>query len=44
MKKMELGQPTYFEWIASNAVAGSKIGVDPTMIPSGNTIYQSLTN
>lgn len=32
MKKMEAGEPPYFEWIVSNVAKGSKIGVDPTQI------------
>lgn len=32
MRKMELGEPPYFEWVTSNLSQGSKIGFDPTQI------------
>ena len=38
MKKMEPGVQTYFEWIAENISYGSKVGVDPSQVSSGNLI------
>lgn len=36
---MDVGHPAYFEWIASSAEKGAKIGFDPSMIPTGNSFY-----
>ena len=35
MQKMEPGVTTYFDWLATNLVAGQKIGVDPSQISAG---------
>lgn len=34
MMKMDVGEPTYFEWITKNITKGSKIGCDPGLIPT----------
>ena len=38
MMKMLSGEPTWFEWAASNLPNDSKIGYDPYLLPIGKKI------